>query len=246
MSTPVTTYVVSFTDYQPVPRFDDMPWSTVMIEESDSETGDYVLIDTQALSPLDADPSNPMARSFTTDKATLEHGWYRVLFGDANNNIVETTPTFNGEPIEWTPTLQDVGHIVLIRTNDNNGNTLGTFTDQTRPTDEQCRVLIQKAVDDCLPLIGSDIPEELISEAQNVASIRTAMYIELTYYGNEVAMNRSVYPELKALFDEKVATLAKAIASVEAGGDMADALAGAGGDPYYSFPPDDNMYWRPF
>jgi len=245
MST-VQTFVVSFTDYQPVPRFDDIAWSTVMIEEGPTEGGPWTLIDTQPLSPMDIDPANPMARSFTTDNATMEHGWYRILFGDVNNNIVETAPTFNGEPIEWTPTLQDVGHVVLVRTVDSNGNTLGTFTDDTKPTDDQCRVLIQKAVDDVLPLIGSDIPEELISEAQNVASIRTAMYIELTYYGNEVAMNRSVYPELKTLFDEKVATLAKAVASIEAGGDISDALAGAGGDPAYAYPPDDNLYWRPF
>lgn len=236
MST-VQTYVVSFTDYQPVPRFDEIPWTTVMIEESDSETGDWNLIDTQPLWPVDEDPANPMSRSFTTDNATIEHGWYRILFGDVNNNIVETAPMFNGEPIEWAPTLQDVGHIVLSRTRDENGVVLGTFTDITQPTDDEVRVLIEKAIDDLIPLIGTDIPESLIGEAQNVASIRTAMYIELTFFANEVAMNRSVYPELKVLFDEKVAALSKAIASVEAGGDITDATAGAGGEPAYAFPP---------
>jgi len=246
MSTPATTFVVSFTDYQPVPRFDNIAWTTVMIEEGTSEDGPWNLIDTQNLMPVDLDPSNPMSRSFTTGKATIEHGWYRILFGDMNNNIVETVPMFNGEPIEWTPTLQDVGHVVLSRTRDDAGNILGTFTDKTQPTDDQCRVLIEKAIDDIIPLIGTDIPEELIGEAQNIASIRTAMYIELTYYANEVATNRSVYPELKALFDEKVAALAKAITAVEAGGDITDATAGAGGEPAYAYPPDDGMYWRPF
>jgi len=246
LSVPATTYVVSFTDYQPVPRFDGIPWSTVMIEEGTSEDGPWTLIDTQPIHPIDTDPSNPASRQFTTAKATIEHGWYRILFGDVNNNIVETVPMYNGEPIEWTPTLQDVGHVVLSRTRDSNGNILGTFTDDTQPTDEECRVLIEKAIDDVLPLIGSDIPEELIGEAQNIASIRTAMYIELTFYANEVATNRSVYPELKALFDEKVATLAKAIQAIESGESMTDALAGAGGSPHWGYPPDDNMYWRPF
>jgi len=246
LSTPPQTYVVSFDDYQPVPRFDDIPWTTVMIEESASEGGPWNLIDTQQLTPVDTDPANPMSRSFTTDKATIEHGWYLISFGDVNNNIVETAPTYNGIPIEWTPTLQDVGHVVLSRTRDDNGNVLGTFTDVTQPTDEECRVLIQKAIDDVMPLIGTDIPEELISEAQNIASIRTAMYIELTFYANEVATNRSVYPELKALFDEKVATLAKAVVAIESGESMTDALAGAGGSPKYAYPPDDGMYWRPF
>jgi hypothetical protein len=249
--------VVTFTDYTPVPRFDGIPWTTVMIEESDSETGPWNLIDTQNLVPVDADPTDPMSRSFTTSNATLDVGvgWYMVSFGDVNNNVQETPPTFNGVPIEWTPTLIDVGHVVLSRTRDNNGVVLGTFTDVTQPTDEEVDILIQKAIDDIIPLIGTDIPESLIGEAQNVASIRTAMYIELTFFANEVAMNRSVYPELKVLFDEKILALSKAIASVEAGGDIADATAGAGGEPAYAYPPAQGFeygwgsydwYLRPF
>jgi hypothetical protein len=237
--------VVTFTDYTPVPRFDGIPWTTVMIEESDSEGGPWTLIDTQNLTPVDSDPTNPMSRNITTDNATLAVGvgWYIVSFGDVNNNVQDTPPTFNGIPIEWTPTLQDVGHVVLSRTRDSNGTVLGTFTSDTQPTDEEVRVLIQKAIDDVMPLIGTDIPEELISEAQNVASIRTAMYIELTFYANEVAMNRSVYPELKALFDEKVATLAKAVAAIESGESPTDALAGAGGDPFYAYPPQQGFMY---
>jgi hypothetical protein len=239
--------VVSFTDYTPVPRFDNVPWTTVMIEESTMETGPWTLIDTQTLSPVDADPSDPMARSFTTNKATLVNGWYMISFGDQYNNVVETTPTFNGPPIEWTPSLTDVGHVVLSRTRDVNGNVLGTFTDATQPTDDEVRLLIEKAIADVMPLIGTDIPEDLIAEAQNVTSIRTAMYIELTFFANEVATNRSVYPELKTLFDEKVATLSKAIIAEESGLSPEDALAGAGTSPYYGgYPPDDNLYWRPF
>src|SRR5215472_5372654 len=245
MST-VQTYVVSFLDYTPVPRFDNVPWTTVMIEESDTEDGVYTLIDTQALSPVDADPTDPMSRNITTSNATIEHGWYIISFGDSLNNVQATPPTFNGEPIEWTPTLQDVGHVILSRTRDDNGNVLGTFTDVTQPTDDEARIIIQQAVDDCIPLLGTDIPDELIGEAQHVCAIRAAMYIEITFYANEVAVNRSVYPELKVLFDEKVKTLSQAIISVEAGGDIADAAAGAGGTPKYHYPPDDDMYWRPF
>jgi len=85
--------VVSFTDYTPVPRFDNQPWTTILIDEGDSEEGPWTLIDTQAMVPIDADPSDPMVRNFTTDQATLDNGWYRVSFADSNNNIVETVPT---------------------------------------------------------------------------------------------------------------------------------------------------------
>ena len=216
--------VVSFTDYTPVPRFDGVPWTTILIDESASESGPWDPIDSIPMSPIDSDPSDPMARSFTTDNATLDEGWYRVAFADANSNIVQTAPAFHGEPYSWIPTLADVGSLVLARTRDDNGNVLGTFTDDTQPTDDQVRALIQKAVDDVMPLIGTDIPEILVQEAQNVTALKAAMYIELTYFANEVAQNRSAYPELKALYDEKLAYLAQAVSAIEAGADPADAL----------------------
>lgn len=238
--------VVSFTDYTPVPRFDDVPWTTILIEESAADTGPWDLIDTQAMVPIDADPSDPISRSFTTDQATLDHGWYKVSFADSNNNIVETVPTFNGEAIEWVPTLTDVAAVNLIRTRDTNGVLQNTFNDHTVPTDDQARMCINKAVNNVRPMIGTDVPEDLIQEAQDVTSLRAMMYIELSFYGNEVAQQRSIYAQLKVLFDEKIKTLAQAIAAEESGQSPTDALAGAGTMPSYGFPPDDNMYWRPW
>jgi hypothetical protein len=238
--------VVSFTDYTPVPRFDNVPWSNVLIDESDSEFGVWTLIDTQTLDPLDADPSDPMPRSFTTVNATLDNGWYKVSFADAYNNVIEMVPTFNGEPIEWIPTLPDVAGVILIRTRDENGTFARTFNDNTIPTDEDVRRLIEDAVNDIRPMIGSDIPEDLIQEAQHVTAIRTAMYIELTYFGNEVAQNRSVYPQLKVLFDEKIKNLQAAIIAEESGASSLDEVTGAGGYPAYSYPPSDCLYARPF
>jgi len=238
--------VVSFTDYTPVPRFDNQPWTTILIDEGDSEEGPWTLIDTQAMVPIDADPSDPMVRNFTTDQATLDNGWYRVSFADSNNNIVETVPTYNGEPIEWVPTLPDVAEVILVRTRDKNGNMQNTFNDETIPTATEARAMIDKAVNNVRPLIGTDIPDDLIQEAQDVTALRAAMYIELSFFGNEVAMNRSVYPHLKTLFDEKIKTLAQAIAAEELGQSPTDALAGAGTMAMWDFPPDDNLSWRPF
>jgi len=236
--------VVSFVDYTPVPRFDNVAWTSILIEESTSEDGPWTLIDTQAMDPIDPDPSEPIAREFTTDNATMDQGWYRVSFSDPDNNVVRTAPAFHGVPIEWIPSLMDVGAVTLQRTRDHNGIALGTFTDDTRPTDDEVRILIQKAVDDLRPRIGTDIPEDLIQEAQNVASLKTAMYIELTYYSNEIAQNRSPYPEYKALYDEKSATLVNAVAAEEAGLSPTDALSTNW--PQYAYPPSDRLYVRPF
>jgi len=236
--------VVSFVDYTPVPRFDNVAWTSILIEESAAEDGPWVLIDTQLMNPIDSDPAEPMAREFTTDNATMDAGWYRVSFADPDNNIVRTAPAYHGTPIEWIPTLADVGAITLQRTRDANGVILGTFTDETQPTDDQVRLLIQKAVDDLRPVIGTDIPEDLIQEAQNVASLKTAMYIELTYFSNEVAQNRSPYPEYKTLYDEKSVKLANAVAAEEAGLSPTDALSTNW--PQFAYPPSDKIMVRPF
>jgi len=238
--------VVSFTDYTPVPRFDNVPWRTILIEEGPAETGPWTLIDTQTLVPLDADPTDPQPRDFTTSNATLDNGWYRISFADASSNVIEMTPTYNGEPIEWTPTISDVAAINLIRTRDANGVFQNTFNNSTVPSDEQARMCIHAAIQNVRPMIGTDIPEDLIQEAQVVVAIRAMMYIELSFFGNEVAQRRSIYPELKTLFDEKLASLQSAIMAEEAGESPLDQLSGVGGFPQWGFPPDDNMSWRPF
>jgi len=72
------------------------------------------------------------------------------------------------------------------------------------------------------------------------------MYVELSFFGNEVAQSRSIYPELKVLFDEKIKTLQAAVIAEEGGANPDDPVGGDGGFPQWCYPPDDNMSWRPF
>jgi hypothetical protein len=227
--------IVSFTEYVPAPRYDNTPWTQVTIEESSSKTGPWILIDTQPLSPVDADPANPAARDFTTDQAVIPSGWYKVSFVDAAGHVLETDSIQNVPGLEFRPTIQDVAKICLARTRDANGAVLGNFTDMTVPTGGQVDDLITEAVNDLRPRIGTDIPDDLIPEAQHIVSLRTAMYIELTYFSNEVAQDRSPYPQYKELYDEKVPLLISAIQSEEAGLDITDAVSG-NPPPSYYFP----------
>jgi hypothetical protein len=88
--------VVTFLRYRPPARFDSLPWTEVRIEESATEDGTYTQIDAIALSPLDADPSDPAFRSFTTELGTALEYWYRILFADASGDISQpTTPIQN-------------------------------------------------------------------------------------------------------------------------------------------------------
>jgi hypothetical protein len=139
---------------------------------------------------------------------------------------------------DWTPSLSDVGIIDIARTRDDVGTETGTFTSETRPTDDQVLKLIDFSVLEIVPKIGNDIPAELFQEARNLVAIRTAMWIELTYYAAEVAQNRSPYPEYKKMFDEQLPSIVASIESVEAGGDPADNTTG--NFPQFGFPAPTN------
>jgi hypothetical protein len=97
--------VVTFEDYTPTPRYDSLPWTSVQIQESTTETGSWTTIDTIALSPVDSDPTDPAARSFTTENGTATDLWYRVVFVDADGDTLQpTTPVQNlSAPAETTP-----------------------------------------------------------------------------------------------------------------------------------------------
>jgi hypothetical protein len=237
--------IVSFTDYTPTPRYDDQPWTSVTIEEGPEVGGPWTVIDTITLAPVDDDPANPIARSFTTNNATIPDGWYRVSFVDDNSNVLATQPIQNVGAIEWRPTLKDVGVVCLARTRDQNGIILRTFNDNTVPSGDDVELLISEAVNDLRPRVGTDIPDDLIQEAQHITALRTAMYIELTYFSNEVSQNRSPYPQYKELYDEKVPILSNAISAEESGLAITDAVGGS--YPSYSFPaPATSFFSDPF
>lgn len=84
--------VVSLEDFRPAPRYDGEAWANARIEEAPASTGPWVALETQALSPVDADPANPAYRNFTTDLGTAEEQWYRIVFLDASGDV--GLPTF--------------------------------------------------------------------------------------------------------------------------------------------------------
>lgn len=102
--------IVSFKDYELIPRYDNKHWTQLQINEGPDEAGPWNLIDTLAIVVLALDPSDPEPIFFTTEKATLPVGvgWYRVDLEDEDGNVVQTDPVFNAAPIEIMCTLDDV------------------------------------------------------------------------------------------------------------------------------------------
>ncbi len=87
--------VVTFTGYRPSIREDEIPWTGARIEEGVSDAGPWVLLETVTLAPVDADPSNPSFRSFTTELGTGPNLWYRIVFVDGTGD--QDAPT---EPVQ--------------------------------------------------------------------------------------------------------------------------------------------------
>jgi len=84
------TYVQSFSEVTPPPRYDAIAWTQVEIWESATATGTFVLIDTKAI-PVDSTPDSPNTVQITTTLATLPVGWYRFRFKDGVPNYSNYT-----------------------------------------------------------------------------------------------------------------------------------------------------------
>jgi hypothetical protein len=230
--------VVTFVDYLPPPRYDNVAWTKAMIEEAPTIDGPWTQIDLVTFVAPDADPAHPDPRSFTTHSAQLIDGWYRVTFIDASGN--DSAPTFplrftEDTSLPYLPALSDVGSIMRARTRDSTGAEKGTFTSDTRPTGSEMTTIIRNAGRDVELKIGHKVPEEYLDDAKQLTKLRAAMLAELAYWPEQVESRTSPYSEYKALYEQALATLVEALVDVE--GDDSD-VDSAGGMAIYSFPVD--------
>lgn len=101
-----THEVISFVNFRPPPRYDNLPFTNLVIEESVDGLVPWTQIDTFPLTPVDADPTHPQLRSFTTEKGTALNYWYRITFRDATGDeSPPTIPIQNTGPTAVTPVV---------------------------------------------------------------------------------------------------------------------------------------------
>jgi hypothetical protein len=86
----------SFEGFTPPRRYDGQAFTQALVRESATPAGTYATIDTITLFPLDADPTSPQSRNFTTSNATLPDGWYIIRWSDALGG------TFDSDPIQYS------------------------------------------------------------------------------------------------------------------------------------------------
>lgn len=101
--------VISFTRYRPSPRYPPVvtPWTEARIEEATDPDGPWSVIETVTLDPVDADPTEPQLRSFSTDAADPDSTWFRVVFLDAADNEEPTGPVALAE-VSGYPSLAEL------------------------------------------------------------------------------------------------------------------------------------------
>jgi hypothetical protein len=83
--------VISFVNFRPPPRYDNLPFTQVIISESVDGLAPWTQIDTLPLIPVDLDPSQPQLRSFTTEKGTAPDYWYQMVFADETGDVSQPT-----------------------------------------------------------------------------------------------------------------------------------------------------------
>jgi hypothetical protein len=140
--------------------------------------------------------------------------------------------------VDWAPALVEVAALVRTRTRDDDGNYLGTFTADTSVTAEEVEALAHYATASVATQIGlSPCSATLKARARGMASLYTAMLIELSYFPEQVGSDRSPYAKYKELFDDGMPALIEAVAENCGGGGGGESVGGAGPMPSSSFPP---------
>lgn len=151
------------------------------------------------------------------------------------------------EPDPRLPELEDVGALLRARTQDSHDDEIGTFNDETRPTDEEAQRIIEQAGSIVYSRIGS-VEEEVLTcsgaedirtQAKYMVSLLAAMLIELSYFPEQVKSDRSAYEHYRELWNEQMTSLTDAAAECRSGEITPDVPGEGGvGNPSWAFPVD--------
>lgn len=208
--------VVTIEGLVPIPLYNGLHWATAHIQEAPAYEGPWTEIDTIPLDPIDPDPTRPIIRNLTTDNATLDDGWYRIIFEDSvGASELPTQPINYIQPSQdpnYLPTVRDVATWIVARTKDKFGNEIGTFNSDTRPTGTEVVKVIQMTADDVAGDLDTDIPSEAYGTVQSLIALGAAMRIELSYFPEQVGSDNSPYDRLKELYDDQMRRAEKGVA----------------------------------
>ncbi len=129
----------------------------------------------------------------------------------------------------WRPTVDDVAALLRARTKDASGNELGTFNDQTRPTDMEVERLITNGCAKVSALVGWEIPDDAQDEARHLAAIVAACEVELSYWPEQVRNERSAFAQLWQIWAADIAAFREMVSALAPAGTL-----GSGTGSFYT------------
>lgn len=136
--------------------------------------------------------------------------------------------------LAYTPTVEQVANHLRARTRGPEGDELGTFTDQTHPTDDQVASIIDAAKPFVTGALGT-VSEGSACEdgARSLWAIKAAELVEISYFPEQLVAPGGTVAALRALYADLLPAVQACISSDGSGG---------GGDDGDSTPPSSCFY----
>jgi hypothetical protein len=112
------------------------------------------------------------------------------------------------------PTVEQVALLLRARTKDSQGNEVGTFDDDTRPTGDQ----VDEQIDAAMGLVGIRFPAtdkmtpEQVVAFQALVAYRAALRVEKSYFPEQVRSDRSAYAQLREEYLDDLQAFVESIA----------------------------------
>lgn len=101
--------------------------------------------------------------------------------------------------IEATP--EDVAALLTARTKDADGNELGEWTEETRPTREQ----VQQRIDIARALVRDGlgpVPDTCLEGFESCVALRAALLCEAAFWPEQTESNQSTFAQLRELYGQ--------------------------------------------
>jgi len=209
----------SFENTTPPARFDDVPWTRVLVEQATPETPTtWTQIDDQAIA-VDPTPATPNPVAITVTTATLERAFFRFRFDVTPSNPSTPSPPVLSPSPPYRPTVEQVAAIVRSRTRGAASRDAtvageqGTFTTTTRPTYQQVQELIDVAVGDIAGMMRGRTPCTPVLEtaAGSAAAYLAAQLVEVSYYSEQTTDETTAFKALNSLRKDSAKAVAEAV-----------------------------------
>jgi hypothetical protein len=130
-------------------------------------------------------------------------------------------------PDPLRPSVDDVAALLRARTKTLEGREVGTFTDETRPTD----VEVETHIDAAIGLVSVRFPavlnERWQSSFRSLVAYRAALRIEKSYFPEQIRTDRSPYDELRQEYLDDLEALSAAVTGAGESSGYGDTSAGS-------------------